>query len=114
MRRKPITRKVEGLSQWFNDCVGYFPRWLWRGDGELRMVAPEWSGNFFDSCYLGCIMHITILRARIIAIIFMAGVAWSEGRVPDVQAESGVGEAGVENGAHGLKEVLPAREDISA
>ena len=59
-------------------------------------------------------MHVTILRARIIAITFMAGLAWSEGRVPDVQAGSGVGEAGVENGAHGLKEVLPAREDISA
>lgn len=34
-------------------------------------------------------MDITILRARIIAIIFMAGLAWSEGRGPDVQAGSG-------------------------
>jgi hypothetical protein len=34
-------------------------------------------------------MDITILRARIIAITFMAGLAWGEGRVPDVQAGSG-------------------------
>jgi hypothetical protein len=38
-------------------------------------------------------MHMTIVRARIIAITFVAGLAWSEGRVPDVQAGSGVGEA---------------------
>jgi hypothetical protein len=31
-------------------------------------------------------MDMTILRARIVAITFMAGLAWSEGRVPDVQA----------------------------
>ncbi len=37
-------------------------------------------------------MDITVLRARIIAIIFMAGLAWSEGRVPDVQAGSGAEE----------------------
>jgi hypothetical protein len=37
-------------------------------------------------------MDITILRARIIAITFMAGLAWSEGRAPDVQAGSGMEE----------------------
>ena len=37
-------------------------------------------------------MDITVLRARIIAIIFMAGLAWSQGPAPDVQAGSGVGK----------------------
>ena len=37
-------------------------------------------------------MDMTILRARIIAITFMAGLAWSEGHVPDVQAGDGVEE----------------------
>jgi hypothetical protein len=38
-------------------------------------------------------MDITVLRARIIAITFMAGLAWGEGRAGEVVAGNGVEEA---------------------
>lgn len=40
MRRKPIIRNVEGLSQWFSDCAGCLSVTV-PGDGEPRMAVPE-------------------------------------------------------------------------
>jgi len=42
-------------------------------------------------------MDITVLRARIIAIIFMAGLAWGEGRAAEVVAGNPVEKEAAES-----------------
>jgi hypothetical protein len=58
-------------------------------------------------------MEMTTVRARIIAVTFMAGLAWSEGRAVEVvDGSSGEKAVDAEHASRGWKEAAPRPEEF--